>query len=192
MEIFVFEFVEDFFEEGEDEHFFGGLGIDAAGLEVELLLGLNARTGGPVAATDVVGLDFQAGEAVGLGLVGEHQVTVLLIGVGLLSVGFDDDQAGENRLCRVEERVFVEEVRRGVGRDMRLERALVELLGAVGDGQGEHLGVSAGAEEAAVRFVAGLASAEVDIERKDLRIALGDDGIGLERQGVAGPVLGAD
>lgn len=39
MEIFVFEFVEDFFEEIEDEEFVGGGFGDVVGLEVEFLFG---------------------------------------------------------------------------------------------------------------------------------------------------------
>ncbi len=128
----------------------------------------------------------------GLGGVGEHQVAVLLVGVGLLRVGLDDDEAGEDGLRGVEQGVFVEQVRGGVGRDVGLERALVELLGAGGDGEGQHLGVRAGAEEAGVRLVAGLAAAEVEVEGEHAGVALGGDGVDLKGEGFGAPVLRAD
>lgn len=192
VEVFVFEFGEDLLEEAEDEELVGFFGVDAAGFEVEFLFGLDAGGGGAVGAPDVVGLDFEAGQAVGLGDVGEHEVAVFLVGVGFLGVGFDDDEAGEDGFGGVEEDVFVEEVGSGLGGGVGLEGALVELLDAVGDGEGEHLGVGAGAEETGVGFVAGLATAEVEVEGIDAGVAVGGDGVGLEGEGIAGPLLGAD
>ena len=40
-------------------------------------------------AADVVGLNLQAGEAVRLGIVAQHQVAIALIRVGFLRVGID-------------------------------------------------------------------------------------------------------
>ena len=73
-----------------------------------------------------------------------------------------------------------------------LEGALVEFLRALRDGEGEHLAVRAGALQAAVRLVARLAAAEMDVEREHAGVALHDRGIELERERVPRPVLRPD
>ena len=128
----------------------------------------------------------------GLGRVAQHQVAIFLIRVGFLRVGLDDDEPGENGLRGVEQGVFIEQVRGGVRRRVGLQRALVELARAVGHGEGEHLGVGAGPEQARVRLVAGLAAAKVEIEREHTGVAFGGDAVDLEGEGLAAPVLGAD
>jgi hypothetical protein len=72
VEVFVVELVEDFLKEGGDKEAAGGGGGDAAGLKVEGLLGVEAGGGAAVGALHVVGLDFEPGEAVGFGRVGEE------------------------------------------------------------------------------------------------------------------------
>ena len=56
---------------------------DAAGLQVEQLLVVEAAGGAGVAgAGDVAGLDLEVRDRVGAGAVGEHEVAVLLVAVG--------------------------------------------------------------------------------------------------------------
>jgi len=58
-----------------------------------------------------------------------------------------------------------------------LEGALVELLRALRDGQGQHLAVRAGALQPAVRLVARLTAAEVKVEREETRRRVGGEGL---------------
>jgi hypothetical protein len=102
VQAFVFDPAEHFLEEAEDEQFVGLFLADAAREEVKLLLGVEVAGGGAVGAADVVGLNLESGQGIGLGLVAEHEVAVALVGVGLLRVGFDDDQAREDRARLVE------------------------------------------------------------------------------------------
>lgn len=51
---------------------FGFVQRDAAGLEVEEHVGVDAAEGGGVAGFDVVGFDFEGGDGVGFGVFGEH------------------------------------------------------------------------------------------------------------------------
>ena len=62
VEIVVGQAVEDLLEETEREQFIGGFLGDAARLEIKFLLRIDARGGRAVRATDIVGLDFEAGE----------------------------------------------------------------------------------------------------------------------------------
>ena len=92
VEIVVGEAVEDLLKETEGEEFVGLFFGDTAGLEIKLLLGVDARGRGAVRAADVVGLDFEAGERAGFSVVAEHEVAVALVSVGFLRVGIDDDE----------------------------------------------------------------------------------------------------
>ena len=69
-----------------------GLG-QPVGAQVEELLGVDLGDGGRVGAADVVGLDLEPGDGVGVGPLGQQQVARLLEGVGLLGAGVDDDVA---------------------------------------------------------------------------------------------------
>ena len=55
-------------------------------------------------------LAWSVASVCGLGLLAEHQVAVALVGVGLLRVGVDDNQAGEDGLRPSEQGVLVEEI----------------------------------------------------------------------------------
>jgi len=47
-------------------------------------------------AADIVGLNFQAGNRIGAGVIGEHQVVIALIAVCLLRVFVDLDHPAPN------------------------------------------------------------------------------------------------
>ena len=66
---------------------------EAAGAEVEELLGVDLGDRRGVGAAHVVGEDLQAGDRVGVGVLGQQQVARLLEGVGLLGVAVDLDHA---------------------------------------------------------------------------------------------------
>ena len=125
---FVIDLREHLLEKAEDEQFARRRRGDAAGFEVEHLFCVNVAAGGAVCAADVIGLDLKPGQRVAFGIVAEEKVPVALVGVGLLGVRIDDDQAGEDRARAVEERVLVEQIGSGAGRLMALQGALVELL----------------------------------------------------------------
>src|SRR4051794_24499602 len=86
--------LDDVGEEAADDQPTRGLGVDAAGAEVEQLLVVEAAGGAGVAgADDLAGLDLQVRHRVGAGAVGEHQVAVELVGVGAGRGGPDPDVA---------------------------------------------------------------------------------------------------
>src|SRR5208283_4776646 len=190
VELVALEAVQDLLEEAEDQELVRRLRGDAAGLEVELLLGVYPGARGAVGAADVVRLDLEAGEGVGLRLVAQHKVAVALVGVRLLGVGIDYDQAGEDRARLVQEGVLVEEVRLRARRLVDLERPLVALPGARRDRYREHLREAAGRLELAERLMARLLPAEVEVERLDPRVPADDRRVELERERLLGPALG--
>ena len=64
------------------------------------MLAVDAADRRAVCAADVVRQDLEAGDAVGTSLIGQQQIAVGLVGVGLLRVGIDDDEAGEEQRPR--------------------------------------------------------------------------------------------
>ncbi len=126
----------------------GADGIDAAGAEIEDFLIVDLRGGAAVRAFHLVGVDFQAGHGVGLAGVAHQQVAAGLIGVGVVRVLVHEDEAGEDGLRVIVERVLVEQIRVGAFGNVVLEGALVVFLLAGGDGDREHVRARARAFEA--------------------------------------------
>src|SRR5437899_5432725 len=75
--------VENLLEEARYNHTRRFFARQAAGLEIKDRLVVHSARGGAVRAAHVVGLNFQAGDRVGPGVVREHQVVVALVTVGL-------------------------------------------------------------------------------------------------------------
>src|ERR1051326_9586857 len=71
---------------------------DAAGPQIEERLGVQLADGGAVGAAHVVGENLQLGFGIDDRVVGEDQVLVGLLGIGLLGVLADNDAAVENRV----------------------------------------------------------------------------------------------
>ena len=93
LEIFIFKSLQNCSEKSTDNELCRLLRRNAAGHHVEELVLIEFSRGRPVRAADVVGKDFQAGHGVRLGLITEHQVPDLLIGVGFVGGFLDLDQA---------------------------------------------------------------------------------------------------
>ena len=107
--------VVDVGEEALDDQPDGGLARHAARLGVEDHVLVDPAGRGAVGAADVVGLDLQAGDRVGAGGVREHQVVVLLVGVGALGVLLDPDHPLPDDPRLVLEARLVEQVAGRVG-----------------------------------------------------------------------------
>src|SRR6476469_7998062 len=102
--------VENLLEEAADDHAGGFFAGEAAGLGVKNQLFVHLAGGAAVGAADVVGFDFEAGDAVGPAGGGEEQVVVPLVAVGLLGLGIDLDHAAPDRAGFVLQGGLVKEV----------------------------------------------------------------------------------
>ncbi len=87
----------------------------------------------------LIGIDLQAGHGVGLAVVGHQEISAGLVGVGVMGAFVHGNEAGEDGFRVAVECVFVEKIGVGTFGGVMLEGALVELLLAVGDGNGEHV-----------------------------------------------------
>ena len=119
---------------------------DAARLEVEQLLVVEARGGRGVAgALDLAGLDLQVGDRVGAAAVGEDEVAVLLVGLDALGDLADQHVADPDgvRLLALQ-RALVDGVRLGAGSGVVGEDPVLDVLAGVGEVEAEQLGGAAG------------------------------------------------
>ena len=114
---------------------------DAAGLGVEDHLLVDPAGGRAVGAADVVGLDLQPGDRVGAGGFREHQVVVLLVGVGALGVLLDPDHPLPDDPRLVLQPPLVEQVAGGVGGDVVLPGEVGQVLAAGGEHDAVDLGL---------------------------------------------------
>ena len=97
-------------------------------VEIKKFLFINFARRCAVTALDLVGKNFEARHGVGFGIVTQEQIPVRLIGIGVLGIVFDLDQAGKNRPGLVEQCVFETECAFSVPRKMMLHCPLVEQL----------------------------------------------------------------
>src|ERR1035438_3250576 len=88
-----FDAIDDVLREGVGQQAARILFADAARPQVEHGFGIQLADGGAVRAAHVVGENLQFGLGIDHRLVGQHQVLVGLLGVGLLRVLADDDAA---------------------------------------------------------------------------------------------------
>ena len=93
LEIFILQSLEHCSEKSTDDELRRMLRRNAAGHHVEEFVLIEFSRGRPVRAAHVVGKDFQAGHGVRLGLITQHQVPDLLVGVGFVGGFLDLDQA---------------------------------------------------------------------------------------------------
>src|SRR3954447_2934292 len=107
--------------------------VDAARLHVEQRLGVELADGGAVGAFDVVGPDLKLGLGVDDGLVGQHEVLVGLLGVGLLRILANNDAAVEDRGCLAVQNALVQLVAVGVRLGVVDRGVIVDVLRAVND-----------------------------------------------------------
>ena len=136
---FVFEALEEAVEEAVDDEAAGFVAGDSSGGHVEEFVLADGAVGGSVAAADFVVQDFETRHGVRVGVIAEDEVFDLLVGVCALCAGFDFDESCKNGSGLIVEGVEVEEIAGGVGRDMVLQGALVDLAGSFHGIDGEHL-----------------------------------------------------
>ena len=135
--------IDHFLQETLDDHAFGVAAVDAAGHQVEDVLVGDLAGGGAVGAAHIVRLDLQARDAVGAGQLAQHQVAVGLVGVGLLRLRIDLDEALVHRPCPILQRALEQQVAGGVGRLVELVGVMIQVLPAAREVQAQQLAVAA-------------------------------------------------
>src|SRR5947208_15478960 len=125
--------VEHVLEEAADDEALGLAPRQAPGHQVEELLAVDPADGRPVRAADVVGEDLEARDRHRVRRRAEHEVAALLVRVRLLRVLLDADHPAPDRRRLVAQRALEGEVALAVGRNVLLERVVVEVLRAVGE-----------------------------------------------------------
>ncbi len=76
--------VEHLLEESSDNHSRRFFSRQTTALGVENHFVIHAARRGAVRAADIVGLNFEAGNGIGPRVIGQHQIVVALVAVGLL------------------------------------------------------------------------------------------------------------
>ena len=89
----------------------------------------------------VVGFDLQAGDRVGAGRFRQHQIVVLLIGVGALGVFLDPDHPLPDDPRLVLEPALVEQIARRMGGNVVLPGEIGQMLAAGREHDAVDLGV---------------------------------------------------
>src|SRR6266487_1909878 len=106
---------------------------DPARHRVEELVAVDRADRGTVGAANVVCLDLETGDRIGVRLLGEDQVAILLVGIRLLRVLLDLDHPAPHRRRMVAEGPLEGEVGGRVRGDVLLEGVVVEVLVAVSE-----------------------------------------------------------
>src|SRR6266550_1311191 len=184
--------VENVGEEAAHDQALGLAPGDPARHRVEELVAVDGADRGAVGAANVVGLDLEAGDRVGVRLLGEDQVAVLLVGVRLLRVLLDLDHPAPDRRRMVAEGALEGEVGGRVRGDVLLEGVVVEVLIAVGEvGPGNARG-RARAREVVLDPRLALLGAEAAGDPIELGVAIDPRAVGGEVPGLGGEVLQRD
>jgi len=106
-------------------------------------------------------------------------------------VRLDADEAAENASGAIVESVFVKEIAGGMRRGVVLERAGIEFLNSISDGDGEQIAPCAFTRETAKAFKTRIAAAEMQIQTFNRRFVLYFGGIDLQGENVIPPILRA-
>ena len=130
--------VEEVVEEAEQDQPIGDLCRHAPTLEVETLLGVDRTDRRGVRAADVVLLDVEIGNRVGVRALGEHEVAIGLRGDGTAGALGHVDHAAVDRAGVVAHRALEDQVARRPPDGVLLEGPEILHLGAFGEiGRGE-------------------------------------------------------
>ncbi len=144
-------------------------------------------------ADDLAGEDLQVGHRVGAGAVGEHQVAVELVGVGVDRVGADQDVADPHRVRRLAaQRTLVGHPAAARARLVGDQQAVLLVLAGVGEEHAVELGVAAGPAVVDGRVEPDELTAERDGERTQLRVPADGEGVRAQVHGARVPVLQGD
>ena len=160
--------------------------------EIEKFVLVNLTGGRAVTAFHVVSQNFETGHRVRFGVVTQEKIAHLLIGVGEMCVRFDSDEAAERAASTVVERVLIKEIAGRVWREVVLQRAGIEFLVAISDGDGKEIAAPAFADETAETFESRVPRSEMQIETHGRRVVIDRGRIHLQSAHVFAPGLRAN
>src|SRR5438046_260154 len=128
------EALDDFIQKSSHNETLGDRNWNTARAQIEKLVFVDLTGSRAVGATDVVGENFETRHRIGFCVVTQQKVANLLIRIGEMGMRLYSDQSTENRAGAIVEGVFVQEIARGVRRDVVLQRARIEFLLVLVDG----------------------------------------------------------
>ncbi len=163
--------VQTFAREGHEQEATRGNLVDAARAQVEESVFFDLANGGAVGALDVVGVDFKLGLGIDLRLIGEKQVAISLLRVGLLGVFMHHDAAVEYPVGLAVEDAVVELAAAAMSLGMLDEHVIVEVLPPGADKQAVDEALAAFAVENRMNVVAYERSANENGVRCNIRAA---------------------
>ncbi len=143
--------------------------INATRAQIKQRILFNLADGRAVRALHVVGVNFELRLGVDLRVVGEQQVAIGLLGVGLLRVFVDDDASVKNAVGMIVENAVVELTAAAVRAGVLDQHVVIEMLAAVADEQAIDQALSAFTGQHRMHVVAHQSSAEKHRVRRNVR-----------------------
>src|SRR5689334_2808247 len=134
---------------------------DTASTKIEKLIFIDLAGRGTMSATHIIGENFETGHRVGFSLVTQEKIANLLIRIGEMRVWLYPDQSAENGAGAIVESVFVQEITRGTGRGMVLQRASIQFLLVFRNRNSEQITAPAFANKTAQTFETRIARAKM-------------------------------
>ena len=188
------DLLHDLGEEAEHDEAAGLVFGDAASLQVEQLLVVEAAGGARVAGTaDVAGLDLEVRDRLGARALGQDEVAVGLVRVGAHGIRSDEHVADPDAACAgALQRALVEHVALGVGALVVQVDLALEVLAGVGVAEAEQLGARSGAGELDAGVHPHDAAAEADDDVAERGVALDARLMGCRVHRVVVPLLHGD
>src|SRR6266536_785526 len=104
------EALNDFVQKTGDDEALCNRHWNTASAKIKKFVFVDLAGSRPVAATDVVGEDFQAGHRIGFGIVAQQEIAHFLIGISEVGMRLYPDQPTENGAGTIVERVLVKEI----------------------------------------------------------------------------------
>src|SRR6266498_1635613 len=181
-------------EEAADDQPAGLVLRDPAGHQVEQVMILQPAAGAGVpGADDLAGEDLQVRYRVDPGPVGEHQVPVVLVGVGARRLGPDEHVADPDRVrARALQRALVGDPAAAVALGVIDEQPVLQVLAGVGEVQAAQLGLAARARVADRRGEPDHAAAQRHRGVRDPRVLADLDVVVRQVYGIVRPALQRD
>ena len=184
--------LDELLEEALDDEPLGVRVVEPVGAQVVELLRVDLGDRGGVRAADVVGLDLEPGDRVGVGIRGEQQVAALLEGVGALGARVDADHPAPDGGRPLGEHAAEGEVGGRVLGRVLLGRVVVEVLGAVAGVGAGHLRARAAPGELGLHPHLAARRAEAERDPLEVRVAADLGPLGREDPAFVGELLLAD
>src|SRR4029077_2128410 len=185
------EALDDFIQKSSHNETLSDRNRNAAGTQIKEFVFVDLAGRCSVRATDVVGENFEARHRIGFCVVTQQKVTNLLIRIGEMGVRLYSDQSTENRPGAIVEGVFVQEIARGMRRDMVLQRACIKFLLVLRDSDGKQIAAPPFADESAETFEARISRAKIQVQTHRRSIMIDHCRVHLERDDVVRPILSA-